>query len=306
MKKYYSISIPKPCHENWNTMTPKEKGRFCNSCAKTVIDFTKMDSFEVQNFIRENKTRNICGHFKQTQLDSINIYIPSQILKKQQCFHKIFLLTLLIVMGTTLMNCINKNGTKQKIDSIEVVDSINKKTIDKFDGTKEDILPKTVYSTICPIPKKPSIPEADKELVIKTVGNIEIIRPTGIIEYEEEEELVIGMLVAESPPEFKNTPKNLTIQEKRKYLSKQITEIISKNFNTSVCLKLKGKQKIFTQFKINEKGLVIDIKIRAPHPKLETEAKRVIMLLPQFIPAKQRNKPTKVVYTLPIIFQAEE
>ena len=100
MKNYYSISIPKPCHEDWSIMTPKEKGRFCDSCAKTVIDFTKMNSLEIQDFINENKSNRICGHFKQTQLDSININVPSHIIE-QQSFHKLFLLVLLITMGTT-------------------------------------------------------------------------------------------------------------------------------------------------------------------------------------------------------------
>ncbi|GAL79736.1 hypothetical protein JCM19274_3148 [Algibacter lectus] len=152
MKKFYSISIPKPCHENWNNMIPEEKGRFCNSCSKTVIDFTKMDTMEIQDFINQNKENNICGHFRQTQLDSINLHIPSHVLTQRQSFNHIFLWTLLIVMGTTLMNCTNKNGAKQKIDSIEIVDSISSKTIDALEAlpktTKEDSITKKSCSTI--------------------------------------------------------------------------------------------------------------------------------------------------------------
>tara|TARA_R110002050_G_scaffold57866_7_gene130222 strand:+ start:6124 stop:6330 length:207 start_codon:yes stop_codon:yes gene_type:complete len=66
------------------------------------------------------------------------------------------------------------------------------------------------------------------------------------------------------------------------------------------------KQKINTQFKIDKNGNVIDIKTRAPHPLLEKEAKRVLNLLPQFTPARQRDKPIAVVYNLPIVFQIEE
>ena len=36
--------IPNPCHEDWNKMTPEDKGRHCSVCDKVVIDFTKMDS----------------------------------------------------------------------------------------------------------------------------------------------------------------------------------------------------------------------------------------------------------------------
>lgn len=301
MKNYYSISIPKPCHEDWNMMNTKEKGRFCNSCAKTVIDFTKMDTYQIQDFLNENRSNRICGHFKQTQLDSINIYIPSQILEQQQNFHKLFLLVLLIVMGTSLMNCTNKNGDTQKIDSVEIINYINslgEPLLKKADSIPE----KTCTERI-----------TKKEEITETLGDIEVIEPpityepvdpVGIITYEKED-TVIGLLFAESPPEFLNTPSNLSIQEKRDYFSKQITNIVSKNFNTSVCLNLRGKQRVDTQFKINDEGYIIDIKARAPHPKLEEEAKRVIQLLPKFIPAKQRDKFISVVYTLPIIFQAE-
>lgn len=285
MNKYYSIKIPKPCHEDWNTMTPKEKGRYCDACEKTVVDFTKMNLYETQDFIHQNKQKRICGHFKQTQLDSINLFIPSHVLETQHSFYKLFLLTLLIVMGTTLFNCTNKNGAKQKIDSVEVIDSINKKKC-KFNSKNDTIVDAFV----------------EEELTIETVGEIEV---TGDMKTQEED-IVVGVIIAETPPQFKNTPKNLNREEKKRYFSNKITKIVHDNFNTKVGLGLIRKQKVFIQFKINEKGNVIDIKARAAHPKLEEEAKRVIKLLPQFIPAKQRNKPITVVYSLPIIFQVEE
>jgi hypothetical protein len=42
MSRSVQINIPKPCHENWHSMTPKEQGRFCGSCDKIVVDFSKM------------------------------------------------------------------------------------------------------------------------------------------------------------------------------------------------------------------------------------------------------------------------
>ncbi|WP_412561122.1 carboxypeptidase-like regulatory domain-containing protein [Winogradskyella sp. MIT101101] len=67
MKKTISISIPEPCHEDWNKMTPKEKGRHCAACNKTVIDFTsKTDEQVIKTFENEN---NLCGRFKTQQLN---------------------------------------------------------------------------------------------------------------------------------------------------------------------------------------------------------------------------------------------
>ena len=323
MKKFYSISIPKPCHENWNTMIPEEKGRFCNSCSKTVIDFTQMDTMEIQDFIDQNKENNICGHFKQTQLDSINLHIPSHVLTQRQSFNHIFLWTLLIVMGTTLMNCTNKNGAKQKIDSIEIVDSISSKTINILEvlpkTTKKDSVAKKSCSTISKEIKikdgliitdtlgEPTILETPPPVLEPIIiPDIKIIEPVIMGDVVAEVPITIGFLTIESPPEFENTPKSLTIKEKRDYFSERISKIVTKNFDTSICPELRGKQKVFVQFRINEHGKVANIKARAPHPNLEKEAKRVINLLPQFTPAKQANKPTSIVYNLPIVFTVEE
>ncbi|MFT7050526.1 MAG: hypothetical protein ACJAZK_001122 [Psychroserpens sp.] len=66
MRTTLTINIPKPCHEDWNTMTPEKKGRHCSSCEKTVYDFTaSTDEHLVKTFLDEGE---ICGRFKSTQL----------------------------------------------------------------------------------------------------------------------------------------------------------------------------------------------------------------------------------------------
>lgn len=63
------MTIPKPCNANWNTMSPAKDGRFCNSCNKTVIDFTKMDNPEIQKYFTDNSGKgSIRGHFKSDQI----------------------------------------------------------------------------------------------------------------------------------------------------------------------------------------------------------------------------------------------
>lgn len=65
------INIPKPCNENWNSMSPNKNGRFCNFCNKTVIDFTKMNNLEIQKYFTENSSKErICGHFKFNQIET--------------------------------------------------------------------------------------------------------------------------------------------------------------------------------------------------------------------------------------------
>src|SRR5215813_13543610 len=62
------ITIPTPCHENWETMTTEEKGRFCSVCSKTVRDFTAAPDDEIID-VFSNATEEICGHFYESQLN---------------------------------------------------------------------------------------------------------------------------------------------------------------------------------------------------------------------------------------------
>lgn len=73
MKKI-QLSIPKPCHENWNTMTPEDKGRFCGSCQKTVVDFSTISDRQVAEFFKK-PAGSVCGRFHADQLDR-EIVIP--------------------------------------------------------------------------------------------------------------------------------------------------------------------------------------------------------------------------------------
>ncbi|HYM95219.1 MAG TPA: carboxypeptidase-like regulatory domain-containing protein [Chitinophagaceae bacterium] len=74
MKKI-QISIPTPCHENWENMTPVEKGRFCNSCQKQVVDFSSMSDREIAAFFKKPSAGSTCGRFLEGQMNR-DIEIP--------------------------------------------------------------------------------------------------------------------------------------------------------------------------------------------------------------------------------------
>jgi hypothetical protein len=66
-----NIQIPEPCSENWDMMSPQEKGRFCSVCRKCVIDFTEKQPQEIQEIIEEKKDERICGRFYDHQLNKV-------------------------------------------------------------------------------------------------------------------------------------------------------------------------------------------------------------------------------------------
>jgi hypothetical protein len=64
----YRLEIPEPCSEDWNLMTPQEKGRHCAVCDKVVIDFSKATKQEIINHIK--KEGKICGHVPQAFINT--------------------------------------------------------------------------------------------------------------------------------------------------------------------------------------------------------------------------------------------
>jgi hypothetical protein len=69
MSRSVHIKVAQPCHENWHNMTPKEKGRFCSSCQKIVVDFSKMSDKELLDHIYKAAGQLECGRFTGDQLN---------------------------------------------------------------------------------------------------------------------------------------------------------------------------------------------------------------------------------------------
>ena len=46
--KASEIRIPEPCNENWEGMTPEQRGRFCGACQKKVHDLSAMSESEAK------------------------------------------------------------------------------------------------------------------------------------------------------------------------------------------------------------------------------------------------------------------
>ena len=130
-----------------------------------------------------------------------------------------------------------------------------------------------------------------------------------VISVEEEEDVVedVPFLVIENVPVFPGC-KGSNI-ELRACFSSEMSKFVSRRFNSELAsdlgLTTGSIQKIFVIFKIDKYGNIVDIKARAPHKKLQTEAIRVIRLLPKMTPGKQRGKAVGVRYGLPIVFKVE-
>ncbi len=67
--KPIQITIPHPCHQSWDEMTPQGQGRYCAHCQKTVTDFSGWSDTALYDFFAKNKGREVCGRFRAEQLN---------------------------------------------------------------------------------------------------------------------------------------------------------------------------------------------------------------------------------------------
>ena len=82
------IQIPKPCTEDWNSMTPTEFGRHCKICNKSVIDFTQKTDDEIKAYFQNLKGKSTCGYYHTSQVElpinttfinKLNLFVSAKI-----------------------------------------------------------------------------------------------------------------------------------------------------------------------------------------------------------------------------------
>ena len=173
-----------------------------------------------------------------------------------------------------------------------------------------------------PPPPPPPAPEvieivADEEEIEETVLEstetdeseyVEVIEMDDIDEVVEEEQVEqdIPFAIIEDPPVFPGCKGNKA--QKKKCLQDKITLHVSRNYNTGLSQDLgltPGKKKVYVIFKIDKTGKIAEARARGPHKRLEKEAVRVVNLLPQLTPGKQRGMAVSVSYTLPITLKVQ-
>ena len=137
MTKKLHISIPQPCHENWEAMTPVEKGKFCNTCQKKVYDLTTASDKEIIEVLQNNNAA--CGRFTSSQLNR-NLYNNQQ----KSSYWLIACATLLglIGLGNHSIYAQVKNDTIKVDTKVNTTfkDSINSNLTHKIKGTVSDEL----------------------------------------------------------------------------------------------------------------------------------------------------------------------
>jgi len=121
-----------------------------------------------------------------------------------------------------------------------------------------------------------------------------------------DEDVEVPFAVIEDIPVFPGCEKG-TKSEKKACFQLKMEEHVANHFKYPVqALDLGIQGKVFVVFVIDKDGYISNIRSRGPDKILEKEAERIIKLLPKMIPGKQRGRPVKVPYSVPIVFKYME
>ncbi|MFL2598564.1 MAG: energy transducer TonB [Flavobacteriaceae bacterium] len=165
-----------------------------------------------------------------------------------------------------------------------------------------------------PPPPPPPAPEIieiveDEEEVEETViestetNEEEIVE---IVEVEEEElDIDVPFAVIEDVPIFPGCER-VKKSERRDCFQEKMNKHIRKNFRYPEIAQEMGIQgRVYVNFIIAKDGKITNIRMRGPDKNLENEAQRIISRLPSMIPGKQRGRPVRVPFSIPITFRLQ-
>ena len=118
--------------------------------------------------------------------------------------------------------------------------------------------------------------------------------PPPAVEEEEEEAAQQIFTVVEEMPKFPGG-------------DAELLKFISKSIRYPVIAQENGIQgRVICSFVVNRDGSIVDAQVlRGVDPSLDKEALRVINSMPKWSPGKQRGKPVRVKYTVPITFRLQ-
>jgi len=188
--------------------------------------------------------------------------------------------------------------------------------LDVEDDDDEEIPITEQIKTPPPPPPPPPAPEVieiveDEEEVEETViestetDEEEIIEVEEVEIEEEIEDIDVPFAVIEDVPIFPGCEKAKK-SERRACFQDQMNKHIRKNFRYPEIAQEMGIQgRVYVNFVIGKDGSITNIRMRGPDKNLEKEAERIISRLPQMTPGKQRGRPVRVPFSIPITFRLQ-
>lgn len=127
MTKKISISINKPCNLNFENFKSTDKGGYCNSCKKEVLDFRNLTENEIVDFFSKSQNQT-CGVFLEKQLKNYSkSYLDSNHNSKKTFYRSLLGVSVLslFTFNEGFSQTIEKENISLEINNIETKISEN-------------------------------------------------------------------------------------------------------------------------------------------------------------------------------------
>lgn len=155
--------------------------------------------------------------------------------------------------------------------------------------------------------------ETDEDEYLLQDGDVKFVDGDVEIIGQEEEDLEaledpIPFAVVESVPVFPGCEAFKDNEDRKNCFQKQLLRYVSENFvYNERARELKIQGRIIISFVVEKNGQVSNVRVaRSVDPWLDDEGVRVISGLPKIEPAKQRGKPVRMSFVVPIKIELKE
>lgn len=288
------LEIKEPCHEDWNKMKIGMISRHCDSCNKSVMDFTKMNRAEIITYILSNPNDQVCGRMTRDQFDFHHEDIPVLIetLSKTRNPNPFLIMALVCL---SLSACAqdqsggSKPGVEHTLGEIEMPPAVK----DTLNPNETAIgKPMIKGKVAC----EPVVEQGEVEPIM--IGDIEPVVQGGIGIYEPEPQPVKEKIYqfAEKMPEYKGG-------------MDAMFDFIQSNLNYPKYEKDKGIQgNVYVRFVVEKDGSLtrpVILKSVEGAKNFDSEVIRIIKMMPAWNPGENNGKAVPVYMTLPFQFKVK-
>ncbi|HBG85959.1 MAG TPA: energy transducer TonB [Marinilabiliaceae bacterium] len=173
-------------------------------------------------------------------------------------------------------------------------------------AVEEEIIPITRQEEVKPPPPPP--PPAVADILNIVDDDVELDLELEIMDTEMNQDAMVDFTaVYEVPEETREDGEIFMIVEEMPEFpggEGELQKYLASSVRYPVIAQENGIQgRVYIQFVINQRGEVTNVTIlRGVDPSLDREAVRVVEAMPKWKPGKQRNRPVRVSYTVPINF----
>ncbi|KAB2810371.1 energy transducer TonB [Phaeocystidibacter luteus] len=302
-------AITDPCHEDWDKMKIGLISRHCDSCQKSVMDFTQMRREEIIEYLLSHADERVCGHIYPHQFDfkeeEILVAVKKYVRKNPKTNLAFYVLAIGAMMAASCSNGdSSSNPTPPQVQTIQsdtISDSTETSALDTLEtSTASDTLEVKAAKKDIPLPA--NIPDIGEPVLHVLDGEVALSNPIDTPPVVDPEafyppEPQPDSVIAQFPEVQAEYPGGVEALFKFVRDSLEIPPHIAE---------LEENVRVYVRFIISKKGKTSNVEIMRntyPDRSLEVNVEKLILSMPDWTPGQINGQPVHSYMIIPIKIQ---